>query len=120
MSSTVAKHDFEIYAGDACEIVLVYKDTNGAAITTLTKATITFKTYYGAVLKLQKVATLDAPNGKMTFTFTGAETTALVPISGAAIPEVLYIHDVEVELSVGLSPVTIIRGNVTATGDVTK
>lgn len=120
MSSTIAKHNFDIYAGDACEIILVYKDKDGVVISTITKATITLKTFYGAVLKIQKVATLDAPNGKITFTFTGAETTSLVPISGAAIPEVLYIHDVEVELSSGLSPITIIRGDVTVTGDVTK
>ncbi len=70
MSNTIAKHNFEIYAGDACEIVLVYKDSLGAVITSITKATITLKTHYGAVFTLQKVATLDAPNGKMTFTFT--------------------------------------------------
>lgn len=120
MAATVATHNFDIYAGDACEIVLVYKDSAGDPITTITKSTITLKTYYGAVLTISKVATLDTPNGKMTFTFTGEETTTLVPSAGASIPVVLYIHDVEVELSLGLSPITIIKGTVTATGDVTK
>jgi hypothetical protein len=120
MASLVAKQNFEIYAGDACEIILVFKDSVGAPITTITKATITLRTHYGAAITIQKVATLDAPNGKMTFTFTGVETAALVPTTTAAIPEVVYVHDVEVELSVGLSPVTIIRGNVTATGDITR
>jgi hypothetical protein len=120
MACKIATHNFDLYAGDACELALVYKDAAGNPITTITKATLTLKTYYGAVLTLQKVATLDAPNGKITFTFTGAETTSLVPVTATAIPEVLYIHDVEVELSVGLSPVTIIRGTATATGDVTK
>ncbi len=119
MSGSVAKQDFEMYAGDACDIILVYKDSSGSAIPTITKATITLKDYYGATLKIQKVAILDAPNAKMTFTFTGTETDSLVPITGAAIPEVKYIHDVELELSSGLSPITIIRGEVVVTGDIT-
>lgn len=120
MANTVAVQNFDIYAGDACEIILVYKDSLGAPITTLTLATLTLRTHYDGSIILQKTATLDAPNGKMTFTFTGVETAALVPLAGASIPEVKYIHDVQVALSSGLSPITIIRGQITATGDITK
>jgi hypothetical protein len=120
MASTIATKNFEIYAGDADEIVLVYTDSAGAPITTILSATITLRLSYSGAIVLQKTATLDAPNGKMTFTFSSAETAALVSTSTVSIPETKYIHDVQLALSSGLTPVTIIKGTATVTGDITR
>ncbi len=111
--------DLCIYAGNAQDFSFIYNDSAGNPIPTIIKATMTLKSYYGAAIKLQKVAILDAPNALMTFTFTKADTDSLVPSGGAAIPESTYVYDIELDISVGLSPITITRGTITATGDIT-
>lgn len=116
----VADKDFQMYAGDPRDVSLVYKDSAGAPITTITSAKMALRTTYGAPVTIEKVGVIDAPNGGIVFSFTGVEVAALVPVIGVAVPVIEYLHDVEVVLSTGLTPVTILKGKVEVTGDITR
>jgi hypothetical protein len=117
MVSSVATYDFDIYAGNAYDHNLIYEES-GVAVTTITKATLTFKRFYGAQATVTKEAVLVPSLGEMTFSFTGVETAALVPSRGEVTPQITYLYDITLELSSGLSPVTIQRGTATVTGAI--
>jgi hypothetical protein len=120
MSCTVPVKNLELYAGDSCELPFAYKDVAGFPIRGILSATITLRLTYNGPAIISKGATIDEPNGTMLFTFSGTETASLVSTSSIGIPHTKYLQDVQLEMSSGVTPITVIRGDLIVTGDITR